>query len=195
MSRESIKRAALELFRRYSYLKTSVEDIARAAGIGKGSVYLTFKSKEDILLSLLEDEVQALYDRNDSFFLDPSRNVEVKMEHFAHDLYDLLFQIRDLMFGSIENVYGRELQDVYNKFSFQIDRAVDYWVKILELHGWVPTDELHLQVRELILFLAGRFLVYVVSHDWSQRELIKAQIPLWSNRLFKAFTSPQPPRL
>ncbi|MGE4526522.1 MAG: TetR/AcrR family transcriptional regulator, partial [Sphaerochaeta sp.] len=40
MSREDIKSAALKLFKRYSYVKTTVADIASVAGIGKGSVYL-----------------------------------------------------------------------------------------------------------------------------------------------------------
>ncbi|NNM54740.1 MAG: TetR/AcrR family transcriptional regulator [Spirochaetales bacterium] len=189
MSRDAIKHAALELFQRYSYLKTSVEDIARTAGIGKGSVYLAFKTKEDILLSLLEDDLQTLYDRCEVFFFDPQQPVEAKMERFAQDLFDFLFQIRDLMFGSLENVYGRELQDVYVKFSVHLDNAAERWVKVLALHGWKPSLELNQQVRELILFLSGRFLVYIVTHDWSQREQIKAQIPRWSTRLFRAFTT------
>jgi AcrR family transcriptional regulator len=52
VSKDAIKKAALELFHRYSYVKTSVSDIAAKSGIGKGSVFLAFKSKEDILFSL-----------------------------------------------------------------------------------------------------------------------------------------------
>jgi len=46
--RESIIDAAERLFDRFGYRKTTVEEIAQEAGIGKGSVYLHFDSKEAI---------------------------------------------------------------------------------------------------------------------------------------------------
>ncbi|MFW6154214.1 MAG: TetR/AcrR family transcriptional regulator [Planctomycetota bacterium] len=39
---------AAGLFLQYGYKRTTVEDIAAAAGIAKGSVYLHFKSKDDV---------------------------------------------------------------------------------------------------------------------------------------------------
>jgi len=47
--REAIMDAALELFGKSGLDGTSVETIARDAGIGKGTVYLYFKSKDEIL--------------------------------------------------------------------------------------------------------------------------------------------------
>ncbi len=52
--RETILEAAQRLFQRYGYKKTNVEDIAQEAGICRGTVYLYFKSKEEIALSWLE---------------------------------------------------------------------------------------------------------------------------------------------
>jgi AcrR family transcriptional regulator len=40
--------SAQKLFARYGLRKTSVEDIAKHAGLGKGTIYLYFKSKEEI---------------------------------------------------------------------------------------------------------------------------------------------------
>lgn len=51
----AIKEAAKELFNRYGYSKTSLEDIARAAHIGKGTIYYYFKNKEDIFLDSVQD--------------------------------------------------------------------------------------------------------------------------------------------
>ena len=47
--REAIMDAALELFGASGLDGTSVEAIARDAGIGKGTIYLYFKSKDEIL--------------------------------------------------------------------------------------------------------------------------------------------------
>lgn len=51
---ELIEEAAVELFSRYGYERTSIEDIAKHLGIGKGSVYLEFRTKEDILMRVIE---------------------------------------------------------------------------------------------------------------------------------------------
>lgn len=49
--------AAADLFIHYGYDKTTVDDIARQAGISKGAIYLHFKSKDDLFESLLAREM------------------------------------------------------------------------------------------------------------------------------------------
>jgi AcrR family transcriptional regulator len=46
---KSISDAALKVFRELGYPRTRMADIAKAAGIGKGTVYEYFKNKADIL--------------------------------------------------------------------------------------------------------------------------------------------------
>jgi AcrR family transcriptional regulator len=191
VSRETIKQAALELFRRYSYVKTSVSDIAAAAGIGKGTVYLSFKTKEDILFALLDDEINSLNLRDDPAFLDPSVDLDIKLGRFSVSILDLLFQIRDLMFGSLENLRGRELQDVYLKLAQYIDRVTDFLSHILELHGYQPVKERAAAIREFVLFLAGRFIVYILSHDWNYREELYLLVPVWARLIFRPLVLPE----
>ncbi|HTP25366.1 MAG TPA: TetR/AcrR family transcriptional regulator [Anaeromyxobacteraceae bacterium] len=50
----AIIEAAEELFARYGFKKTSIDDIARAARIGKGSVYLHFASKEELFAQIVK---------------------------------------------------------------------------------------------------------------------------------------------
>ena len=52
--RQAILDAALKLFSQYGYRRTSIDDIAREAEIAKGTVYLSFKSKEEIFRALCE---------------------------------------------------------------------------------------------------------------------------------------------
>ncbi|MFH0926137.1 MAG: helix-turn-helix domain-containing protein [bacterium] len=58
--KNTILEASLNLFKRFGYKKTTIEEIAREAGIGKGSVYLHFNSKEDILLTLIKRHHQTM---------------------------------------------------------------------------------------------------------------------------------------
>jgi TetR/AcrR family transcriptional regulator, fatty acid metabolism regulator protein len=52
--REAILRAATHVFARAGYFGSKVADIAREAGVADGTVYLYFKSKEEILRSVFE---------------------------------------------------------------------------------------------------------------------------------------------
>jgi TetR/AcrR family fatty acid metabolism transcriptional regulator len=52
--REAILRAATKVFARNGYFNAKVADIARAAGVADGTVYLYFKSKEEILHSIFD---------------------------------------------------------------------------------------------------------------------------------------------
>lgn len=52
--REAILRAATGVFAQNGYFNSKVADIARAAGVADGTVYLYFKSKEEILRSIFE---------------------------------------------------------------------------------------------------------------------------------------------
>lgn len=50
--REVILTSALGLFRQYGYRRTSMEDIARAAAVAKGTLYLYFRSKEELFVAI-----------------------------------------------------------------------------------------------------------------------------------------------
>ena len=53
--------AAFEKFRQYGFLKTTVDEVARHAQVGKGTIYFYFKNKEDILNALLDRELEKGY--------------------------------------------------------------------------------------------------------------------------------------
>lgn len=52
--REAILRAAIKVFAQKGYFNSKVADIAKAAGIADGTVYLYFKSKDEILHSIFD---------------------------------------------------------------------------------------------------------------------------------------------
>src|ERR1044072_4375235 len=56
--REAILRAATSVFAHNGYFNSKVADIAREAGVADGTVYLYFKSKEDILHSIFDRSVE-----------------------------------------------------------------------------------------------------------------------------------------
>src|SRR5581483_10397579 len=54
-TREQIRRLALELFAEHGYDGTSLREIADRLGITKAAVYYHFKTKEEILVSIVDD--------------------------------------------------------------------------------------------------------------------------------------------
>ncbi|MBR6500621.1 MAG: TetR/AcrR family transcriptional regulator [Firmicutes bacterium] len=53
--RQLIMEAALQVFVEHGYEKTKIIDVARTAGIGKGTVYEYFESKEALFCCILEE--------------------------------------------------------------------------------------------------------------------------------------------
>jgi TetR/AcrR family fatty acid metabolism transcriptional regulator len=51
---EAILRAAIAVFARRGFFNAQVADVARAASVAAGTVYLYFRSKEDLLVSIFE---------------------------------------------------------------------------------------------------------------------------------------------
>src|SRR3954464_4281412 len=58
--REAILDATDRLLSRYGYRKMTIDDLAHEVGIGKGSVYLHFTSKEEIVLSQIDRTIERL---------------------------------------------------------------------------------------------------------------------------------------
>jgi len=58
--RREIFDAAVHLFLEKGFNETSLRAIAQAAGVGKSTLYDYFRTKDDILLSVLEDELHSL---------------------------------------------------------------------------------------------------------------------------------------
>ena len=61
--RDAILDATERLLARYGYRKMTVEDIAREVGVGKGTIYLHFTSKEEIVLSHVDRIVERVKER------------------------------------------------------------------------------------------------------------------------------------
>ena len=58
--RERILRAAVKVFARSGFFAARVSEVAKAAGVADGTIYLYFKSKDELLVSLFEDRVEKL---------------------------------------------------------------------------------------------------------------------------------------
>jgi AcrR family transcriptional regulator len=107
-TRDAILDATERLLERFGYRKMTIEDLAREVGIGKGSVYLHFTSKEEIALSHIDRIIERLKRRLEIIASKPepaaARVHEMLIErvlfrfdsvqHYSQNLNDMLSQVR-----------------------------------------------------------------------------------------------------
>ncbi|MCF8222612.1 MAG: TetR/AcrR family transcriptional regulator [Bacteroidales bacterium] len=98
--RERIIKASSEIFSRYGYNKTTMDEIARALRKGKSSIYYYYKSKEEIFEAVIDYEAQVLKSELSAVIKstdDPEsilrRYVEVRMNSFEKlsNYYNAIF--------------------------------------------------------------------------------------------------------
>ncbi len=58
--RANIVDAAVEVFAEKGYRSARISDIARRAGVADGTIYLYFRNKEDLLLTIFEEKMEEL---------------------------------------------------------------------------------------------------------------------------------------
>lgn len=116
--RDRIVGEAAARFRRFGVRRTSVESIASAAGIGKGTVYLHFASKEDLYLETVTRAVDSFVSAAETAMArqrGAQRRlrtlVDVAIEHYSRDelLSAPLLDDRDLLTAGVA-VQARQRQ-------------------------------------------------------------------------------------
>ncbi|EHR49488.1 mycofactocin system transcriptional regulator [Saccharomonospora marina XMU15] len=81
-SQYELERVAFELFERHGFEATTVDDIARSAGIGRRTFFRYFDSKNDVVWGAFSDQLQRMRDRfrdrpDDEPLMDAVRTVVV----------------------------------------------------------------------------------------------------------------------
>jgi AcrR family transcriptional regulator len=128
LTREGLKDAILDatdvLLARYGYRKMTVEDIAREVGVGKGTIYLYFSSKEEIVLSHIDRIVDRLKERlwaiakSDDSAGDRLRQMLMtrvlfrfdSVQHYTQSLNDLLAVLRPGVLARRARYFDEEAQ-------------------------------------------------------------------------------------
>ena len=122
--KDSILDATDRLLARYGYRKMTVEDIALEAGIGKGTIYLHFSSKEEVVLSHIDRIVERLKQRlREVARSDSSAAERLKLmlmtrvlfrfdsvQHYTQSLDDLLAALRPGLLARRAQYFEAEAQ-------------------------------------------------------------------------------------
>jgi len=107
--------AAQELFARFGFVKTTVDEIAKAASMGKATIYHYFKGKEDIYKEVVEKESNILNEKINEA-IDKEKTPQKKLKAFV------LTRLK----------YLNELANIYSALKDEFLKRHDFIEKIRE---------------------------------------------------------------
>lgn len=119
---EVIQQVAADLFQKFGFEKTSMEEIARKAHKAKRSIYNHFNSKEALFVANVQNEINYIRKQLQTIVEDNSQLVLPRLKQYLLLRMDLIAQSRTLRVAMKDNLYAEdsfrfeELKDVINTF-------------------------------------------------------------------------------
>ena len=109
------------LLARYGYKKMTVEDVANEAGIGKGTVYLHFRSKEEVVLSHVDRIVRRLIEQLQTIASDTAPGEQLQemlllrvmfrfdaVQHYTQSISEVLRDLRSALLERRQRHFAQE---------------------------------------------------------------------------------------
>ena len=91
-----IYEAAIKVFAKNGYHNAKIADIAELAGVATGSVYLYFKNKEDLLISIFDNLWKIMYE-NSVFLRDNNKfSPAEKLDRMLNSIFDIYIKFPNL---------------------------------------------------------------------------------------------------
>lgn len=125
--RQEILAAAAGLFASRPFHEVRLDDIAAAAHIGKGTIYVYFDSKEILYLTLIREGFARMVDSLKAEVMEPEADVWVRLGHAADGLIRFAAGFPDLfrvMRGGILTADDPQLQSSRRELTLMVENAI-----------------------------------------------------------------------
>ncbi|EOD70322.1 TetR/AcrR family transcriptional regulator [Amycolatopsis vancoresmycina] len=145
---ERILDAAADLLLRAGYRRTTIEDVAERAVVGKGTVYLHWKNREELFLAvLLRESVRALEDLVAALAADPlaTRLSRLTELHYGNVLGRPLLRAG---YADDAETLGKLLPKLHGKLDPRHAESFVEYLDLLAANDLLRTDR---PVRELVV--------------------------------------------
>ena len=105
--RSGILKAARKVFARHGYDGATMDDVAEASSIAKGTLYLYFKSKQQIYLGVLKQDLQSLREENERA-IQAAKSGPDKVRAFITTRFDFFERHRDFF-----RIYNSDISAIF----------------------------------------------------------------------------------
>ena len=107
-NRRKILRTAGVLFEERGVTSVTMEEIARAAGVGKGTLYRRFPHKGFLCQALLDEPTRGLQERTLALLSEPGKSALEKLDLFLTLVVEFTEDNLDLLYGGNEPLCGTD---------------------------------------------------------------------------------------
>ena len=128
--RSQVIAAARERFTKHGLAGTTMDGIAQAAGVAKGTVYLYYKSKEDIFRQILDEDLST-FERETVPPLRGPGDVEQKLQGFFLGVLGFFDRKRDFCEHAIFEMGTDVRKKALQRFEIVFKAQVDAWQELL----------------------------------------------------------------
>jgi len=172
-TRDQILNAAARLIHVQGYQSTSLDDVLRESGVGKGNFYYYFKSKEDLGYAIIDRITQGFVERSlEPAFADAEADPIAQIHAFLDRVLEAQRQ-RKCIGGCVMGNLASELSDVHEGFRQRLAGIFDLWrVQLAEVvsrgqaRGRLRADMDASRVAQfLVAGLEGSILLSKVTKD------------------------------
>jgi len=126
-TRDQILDAAARLIHLRGYHGTSLDDVLRESGVGKGNFYYYFRSKEDLGFAIIDRVVERFLERTlEPAFVDPTADPLDQVRAFLDRLLEVQRQ-RNCVGGCPMGNLACELSDVHEGFRQRLADIFERW--------------------------------------------------------------------
>lgn len=143
-----ILQVAEEVLLEKGYYETSVDEIAARVGIAKGTVYLHFPSKEELVVAIFSRDMQSFLQRVDEAIATQPTN-RAKLEAILHLLYTGLFckhaQFLYTMYTNVDQQRllkekGTRMRELWEQFAVRVRTLLTAGKRDGEFDQDIPTE-------------------------------------------------------
>jgi TetR/AcrR family transcriptional repressor of nem operon len=126
-TRDQILDAAGRLIHLRGYHNTSLDDVLRESGVGKGNFYYYFKSKEGLGYAIIDRVVQGFLERTlEPAFADTDADPVEQIDAFLDRLVEI-HRRRNCVGGCPMGNLASELSDVHEGFRQRLAEIFEHW--------------------------------------------------------------------
>jgi len=153
---------------RWGYKKTTIDDIARQAGVAKGTIYLHWKTREDLFMALLtREDLKLAEDIKQRIASDPEG---ATLRGFVkHSTLALMKNpLMKALFLNDTEMLGEFASRESNSATYA-ERIANYktFLEFLRSHGVVRTD---VGIREQTYILSAIWIGFLLVNPWMPDE-------------------------
>ena len=159
MTQEEIKKkliadAARDLFFERGYETTSMDEVARHAGVSKATVYVHFESKEKLLLQLIQDDIDCLkiarHEANANTACELNDRLKELAARFAAMFQDPRTAALHRLVISQANTFGDIAEAFYEAGPLRMENEVAKLLRHGVEKGFLRINDIHLAARQYL---------------------------------------------